>query len=106
MVVRYLIISQHDGMSVENFEIYSNMKQITGVLGDLLDKQYPQVVQKDQEVLHKNKVEMFCYQIIASAHSEVEFTRLMAQMGNLSDYTPEQALLLKQAIKISTSVQL
>jgi hypothetical protein len=34
-MIRYLVLSFHDGMSEPNFDFYANMKQLTGFLGDL-----------------------------------------------------------------------
>jgi len=42
---------------------------------------------------------MLAYQIISSAHSVVEFTRLMSQIGKLDEaYSPQEVILLKEAI--------
>lgn len=56
-IVKYLIVSQHDGMTFHEFDVYSNMKQITGLLGDLRDKQYKFA----QEEELKNSAEMLAY---------------------------------------------
>jgi hypothetical protein len=37
-ISRYLIVAAHDGMRELNFDIYTNLKQLTGCLGDLRDK--------------------------------------------------------------------
>jgi hypothetical protein len=103
-IARYLIVSQHDGISHKDYDMYTNFKQITGILGDLRDKQYARVGAGNKGELLNNQIEMFCYQIIATSHSIVEFQKLIRSLDHLSPTAQEQEL-LKEAVEIATSVQ-
>ena len=78
MIIRYLIIATHDGYREKTFELYPNLKQMTGCQGDLRKKQYrfvkmsKQLSPEQKQELLKNEVEMLCYQIIATSNSETE----------------------------------
>jgi hypothetical protein len=60
-VVRYLVISMHNGFSEADFDLYTNLKQITGILGDLSDKHYQRVAKDDPDGLKVNQPEMIAY---------------------------------------------
>ena len=73
--IRFLIVSLHEGFLTKGFEIQQNIQQMTGCMGDLKQKHYQLVHQKnpeDQDKLLKNELEMLCYQLIATANNSVE----------------------------------
>ena len=60
-IVRILIVSMHNGFSERDYDLYVNLKQITGALGDLDAKHYRLVTDADAPELNKNLGEMFAY---------------------------------------------
>lgn len=96
-IVRYLIISMHDGFSERDFDLYTNLKPITGALGDLNQKQYKLVREEDSQLLKQNQAEMYAYQIISSAVSEIEYTPLLVAVKQMQ-FTPEQMMFVREAI--------
>ena len=81
-MIRYMVLSFHDGMSEPNFDSYSNMKQLTGFIGDL-NEQYNYIkaskslTAERKSFLLRNQAEIKSYHIICSADSHTEFQSVL-----------------------------
>lgn len=59
-------------MKYRNFDPHDNLKQLTGLIGDL-NELYKQIKLKDVEI-KTCESEMLCYRIIATSSSPIELT--------------------------------
>lgn len=76
-MIRILVIAFHDGMKAKSFDSHDNLKQLTGLLGDL-NHLYLQIKLNNKE-MKTCRSEMLCYQIIATAKSPQELMALLMQ---------------------------
>lgn len=96
-MIRILVVAFHDGMKVENFDSHTNLKQLTGFIGDLKD-QYHQL--KLKKVQFKTcESEILCYEIICTAMSTAELTALL--MGKKVDAQVREAIQIASAIQLN-----